>query len=95
MTADQQVNVMRQLLSWLDKNQNVDSLKIPEMCIRLLHQTENANIINDITFSKIEILRSSFRRFSFRNKVVPSNTNCKPRRSVTFNEVPIIYRIGK
>ncbi|XP_044270520.1 uncharacterized protein LOC123015106 [Tribolium madens] len=91
VTPDQQVKVMKQLLTWLDNNPDVHSLKIPEMSLKLLHNMANANTLNEMTFSRMNSFRNSLRRLSLiTNRIAPAN---RPRRSVTFNDVPIIYRI--
>ncbi|KAJ3663965.1 hypothetical protein Zmor_008178 [Zophobas morio] len=97
VTADQQVKVMKQLLTWLDDHPDAHSLKIPEMSLRFLNNVANVNMMNEMTMSRASSFRNSLRRLSLiTNRIAPAlraDTSAKLRRSVTFNDVPIIYRI--
>ncbi|XP_018569227.1 uncharacterized protein LOC108909382 [Anoplophora glabripennis] len=100
ITPDQQVQIMKQLLTWLDDNPLADVLKIPEVALNLIHNFITNNLIHEANFSRMNSFRNSLRRFSVKsNKIlaVPTELGAgdKPRRSVTFNDVPIIYRISK
>ncbi|KAJ8957528.1 hypothetical protein NQ318_020567 [Aromia moschata] len=99
VTPDQQVQIMKQLLTWLDDNPQADVLKIPEATLGLISNTITRNMMDEVNFSRMSSFRSSLRRFSIiSNKIAPAPkcvTVDKTRRSVTFNDVPVIYRISK
>ncbi|KAJ8970209.1 hypothetical protein NQ314_001356 [Rhamnusium bicolor] len=96
VTPDQQVQIMKQLLTWLDENPQADVLKIPNMTLRFINNTVTNNLINEANFSRMNSFRNSLRRLSNKISLTPPNINLgKVRRSVTFNDVPVIYRISK
>lgn len=89
---------MKQLLTWLDNNPNASSLKIPEITLQYINKVVTENILKETTFTRMSNFRNSLRRFStISNKIKPSTTYLnieqdKPRRSVTFNDVPTIFK---
>lgn len=93
------MQVIKQLVKWIEERPNVSALKVPEICINLLNNMDNSNIVKNATMSRMASLRSSLRRFSsVRNRVVPEKLNVpaisnKSRRSVTFSEELKIYNI--
>ncbi|CAH1367376.1 hypothetical protein MTP99_008603 [Tenebrio molitor] len=96
VTPDQQVKVMKQLLTWLDNHPDAHSLKIPELSLQLLHHAANANIMSELTVSRMNSFRNSLRRLSLiTNRIAPTIAAQadRPRRSVTFNDIPTVYRI--
>lgn len=97
---DQKTRILKQLLDWLDNNPNVDYLKVPEMCIYFLNRMDAENALQKVTLSRLNSFRNSLRKISIRssNRIAPnliSNTEARARRSVTFNDQPIIYSINK
>ncbi|GJQ68350.1 hypothetical protein Trydic_g16944 [Trypoxylus dichotomus] len=99
LNDDQKVQVMRQLIRWVEEHPNISALKVPEICINLLNKMVTSNLVNTVTMSRMSSWRNSLRRFSsMRNKVVPDKLNIPShsidsRRSVTFNEELKVYRI--
>ncbi|KAI4470231.1 serine/threonine-protein kinase lmtk1 [Holotrichia oblita] len=96
---EQKVQVIKQLVKWIEEHPNVSALKVPEICINLLNSMDNSNVVHNMTMSRMASLRSSLRRFSsVRNRVVPERLNVpaisnESRRSVTFSEELKIYNI--
>lgn len=90
---------MKQIVSWIETNPDADPLKIPEVTLNFINSMVIKNVINNTTFSRMASFRNSLRRLSLiSNRVAPAPKDLyqrKPRRSVTFNEIPIIYKISK
>ncbi|KAJ8925063.1 hypothetical protein NQ315_001234, partial [Exocentrus adspersus] len=100
ISPDQQVQIMKQLLTWLDDNPYAEVLKIPEVVLNLINKFITNNLIQETNFSRMRSFRNSLRRFSMMSNKVslapPSlNAGHEVRRSVTFNDIPVIYRISK
>ncbi|XP_019867907.2 uncharacterized protein LOC109596768 isoform X2 [Aethina tumida] len=96
ISVNEQIQVMKQLLTWLDHNPNAQALKIPEITLKLLEDTTTNKMLSDVSFSRMNSFRKSLRRFSLRpNKIEPTtfNNNQKIGRSVTFKEEPTVYSI--
>ncbi|KRT78382.1 hypothetical protein AMK59_7937 [Oryctes borbonicus] len=99
LNEDQTVQVMKQLIRWVEEHPNISALKVPEICVNLLSKMVTSNVVNAVTMSRMNSLRNSLRRFSsMRNKVVPDQLNIPShpsdsRRSVTFSEELQVYQI--
>ncbi|KAG5887422.1 hypothetical protein JTB14_024621 [Gonioctena quinquepunctata] len=96
VSSGQRVEIMKKLINWLDENPNTDVQKIPEITLFLLHDSYTLNLITQMNFVRMESFRSSLRRLS--NKISPISLNVENRprvsRSVTFHDIPLIYKIS-
>ncbi|XP_030765846.1 uncharacterized protein LOC115889894 [Sitophilus oryzae] len=104
ITQEQEIRVLKKVLTYLDRYPNASPSKVPEITLYYLNEALTTNFLKQAQqetqkkpFSRMASFRNSLRKFSLvSNKShlgVPQD-NAKPRRSVTFNEVPEIYRIS-
>ncbi|CAG9770954.1 unnamed protein product [Ceutorhynchus assimilis] len=105
ISKDQEIKVLKQVLTYLDKNPNASPSKVPEITLHYLEEIITFNFIKkaqeDATnqaFSRMTSFRNSLRKLSSglatRNKLAVPTEHNKQRRSVTFDDVPTIYRIS-
>ncbi|KAF7271974.1 hypothetical protein GWI33_015210 [Rhynchophorus ferrugineus] len=102
ISQEQEIKVLKMVLTYLDRNPNSSPSKVPEVTLHYLNDFITANFLKQAQepqqpFSRMSSFRNSLRKFSLiSNKIhlgVPDN-NIKTRRSVTFNDVPEVYRIS-
>lgn len=89
---DQQAQVVKQLLLWQDLHPRASPFKIPEVTVIIINNMAIHNFIVQQNFSRMNSFRNSLRKL-VSSKVSPDN-NEKPR-YVTFNEIPVVYKISK
>lgn len=90
------------MIVFLEDNDAIDYLKIPSICLDLLQVMATSNVLNEINFSRMNSFRNSLRRLSsqFTNRLSPSSAaggrfiHKNRIRSVTFNDVPVVYNIS-
>lgn len=90
---DQQAQVIKQLLLWQDLHPRASPFKIPEITITIINNLAVNNIIVQQNFSRMGSFRNSLRKL-ISNKISPETSDSKPR-YVTFNDVPVVYKISK
>ncbi|KAL1517319.1 hypothetical protein ABEB36_001098 [Hypothenemus hampei] len=109
ITQQQEIKVLKQVLSYLDRNPNVSPATVPEITLLYLndiitcnffeHAKEEINVNQNFKpfHSRMSSFRNSFRKLGILgNKKLllqPPRESPKPRRSVTFDEVPKIYQV--
>ncbi|XP_023028504.1 uncharacterized protein [Leptinotarsa decemlineata] len=99
VSSDQQVEVMKKMIKWLEDNPDTDAPKIPEIVLSFLENSYMVNLISQANFSRMATFRNSLRRLSIiSNRIVPFSTNVSYRsranRSVTFNDNPVVHKIS-
>ncbi|XP_048525601.1 uncharacterized protein LOC109541707 isoform X2 [Dendroctonus ponderosae] len=100
ITQEQEIKVLKLVLTYLDSNPNASPSKVPEITLHYLNEVITCNIFRQAKeeaqaaqkpFSRMASFRESLRKLSgLRNK---SANYEQQKRAVTFAEVPTIYRI--
>ncbi|XP_060535725.1 uncharacterized protein LOC132707796 [Cylas formicarius] len=105
ISQEQEMRVLRHVLIFLERNPNCDAKLVVEITLHHLNDAITENFLNgapasrNSAFPRVSSLRDSIRKFSLLSLRGPQNltvphTNERSRRSVTFNETPVIYTIS-
>ncbi|XP_072385600.1 uncharacterized protein [Diabrotica undecimpunctata] len=95
VSLDEQVEILRKLIKYIDENPNTDVLKIPELTLDLINNMITFNIVNQTNFSRMSSFRNSLRRFSIGSIRISPHKTVEKTRNVTFKDTPIVYKISK
>ncbi|XP_066154960.1 uncharacterized protein [Euwallacea fornicatus] len=103
ITQEQEIKVLKLVLSFLDRNPNSSPTKVPEITLLYLNEVITSNIFRQAAeqppkpFSRMESFRNSLRKLggfsTKKSQLEVPRRDAHQRRSVTFNEVPTVYKV--
>lgn len=102
ITQDQEIKVLKLVLTYLDRNPGASPSQVPEITLYYLNEVITCNYFKQVKdeapkpFSRMTSLRNSIKNLTGRKPLLrmPADNKDKQSRSVTFNEVPTVYKIS-
>ncbi|XP_050295264.1 uncharacterized protein LOC126735351 [Anthonomus grandis grandis] len=103
ITQEQEIKILKQVLNYLDRNPESSPHKVPEITQHFLNEAITTNFLKKSTeeesqpFSRLASFRNSLRKlgsFATRRHLGVPEDHTNQRRSVTFADMPTVYRIS-